>query len=169
MVKKLKAFILRKLLKFPYFISSHSIYKMLGVKMLEGGGQQMSPYCGIIGNYSNIILHANSEINSFCMLLAKDRIELGENSTLAYGVSILTSANPHGPKNKLATLYPAMTAPVIIGDNVWVGANATILPGVTIGNFSIVAAGAVVIKDVPSGVLVAGNPAIVKKKLVDSN
>ena len=58
-----------------------------------------------------------------------------------------------------------MTAPVVIGDNVWIGANATILPGVTIGSMSVVAAGAVVTKDVPSGVLVAGNPAVIKKEL----
>lgn len=100
------------------------------------------------------------------MLLSKDRIEIGENSTLAYGVTILTSANPNGPKNKLSELYPALKAPVIIGDNVWVGANATILPDVTIGNMSVVAAGAIVVKDVPSGVLVAGNPAVIKKKLI---
>lgn len=97
--------------------------------------------------------------------MAKDRIEIGENSTLAYGVTILTSANPNGPENKLSELYPKMTTPVIIGADVWVGANATILPGVNIGDFSIVAAGAIVTKNVPSGVLVAGNPAVVKKKL----
>ena len=59
-----------------------------------------------------------------------------------------------------------MTAPVVIQDNVWVGANATILPGVTIGSMSVVAAGAIVTKDVPSGVLVAGDPAVIKKKLI---
>jgi len=111
------------------------------------------------------VLHRNAEINDWCKLLAKDRIEIGENSTLAYGATVLTSANPNGPHNKLSELYPAMTAPVVIGDNVWVGANATILPGVTIGCMSVVAAGAVVTKDVPSGVLVAGNPAVIKKKL----
>ena len=46
------------------------------------------------------------------------------------------------------------------------GNNATILPGVTIGNMIVVAAGAIVVKDVPSGVLVAGNPAVIKKKLI---
>ena len=97
--------------------------------------------------------------------MAKDRIEIGCNSTLAYGATILTSANPNGPKNLLSKIYPKMHAPVIIGDNVWVGANAIILPGVTIGDYSVVAAGAVVTKDVPSGVLVAGNPAIIKKRL----
>ena len=98
-------------------------------------------------------------------MLAKDTIEIGENSTLAYGVTILTSANPNSPWNKLADIYPKMTAPVRIGDNVWVGANAIILPGVNVGEMSVIAAGSVVTKDVPSGVLVAGNPATIKKKL----
>ena len=77
----------------------------------------------------------------------------------------MTSANPNSPYNRLSKLYRPLTAPVIIGDDVWVGANSTILPGVTIGDFSVVAAGSVVIKDIPSGVLVAGNPAIIKKRL----
>lgn len=54
---------------------------------------------------------------------------------------------------------------IIIEDGVWIGVNATILPGVTIGKKSIVAAGAVVINDVPANVMVAGNPAVFKKKL----
>ena len=144
---------------------SRKWYELLGVQFL-GKDQHFSSSCTIVGKYNNLILHNNSEINSNCFLLVKDRVEIGENSTLAYGVSVITSANPNGPKNKLAQLYPKMTAPVIIGDDVWVGANAMLLPGVTIGNMSVVAAGAVVTKDVPSGVLVAGNPAIIKKKLV---
>ena len=129
---------------------------------IEMGGQ--SPVR--TGDYKYLYLHSNAEINKGCFILAKDRIEIGENSTLAYGVTVLTSANPNGPKNELAKLYPAMTAPVIIGANCWIGANATLLPGVTIGDFSIVAAGSVVTKSVPSGVLVAGNPAAIKKRLI---
>ena len=150
-------------LRFPLLRRySTTWYKLLGVKYLGG---RFSPFCFIKGNYANIVLHPNAEINNWCKLLAKDRIEIGENSTLAYGATVLTSANPNGPHNKLSELYPAMTAPVVIGDNVWIGANATILPGVTIGSMSVVAAGAVVTKDVPSGVLVAGNPAVIKKEL----
>ena len=105
------------------------------------------------------------KIERRCLLLAKDRIELGENSTLAYGVTILTHADPSSPKYKLSKLYPPKQAPVIIEHDCWIGANATILPGVTIGDFSVVAAGSVVTKDVPSCVVVAGNPAVVKKNL----
>ena len=118
----------------------------------------------IVGKYSNIYLGKNAEIRSGCYLIARDKIIIGENSTLAYGTTILTTADPNGPYNALAVLYPYKKAPVVIGDNVWIGANVTILPGVTIGDYVVVAAGAVVTKDVPSGVLVAGVPAIVKKR-----
>ena len=155
---------LAKILLLTPWGRSHSVtlYNILGVNS-EGGYFLHSHR--LKGNYTNLYLHDNAEINEGCFLLAKDRIELGRNSTLAYGVTILTSANPHGPHNRLSRLYPEMTAPVIIGDDVWVGANATILPGVTIGNFCIIAAGAVVNKDVPSGVLVGGVPAKIIKRL----
>ena len=143
---------------------SASLYKRLGVKM-GGGGGKISTHITFVGDYNLLELAENAEINTGCFLLVKDKIVIGENSTLAYGVTVLTSANPNGPKNKLASIYPKLKAPVIIGEDVWVGANATILPGVTIDDFSVVAAGSVVTKNVPSGVLVAGNPAVIKKKL----
>lgn len=153
------------LLKAPIINRWNIVYKLLGVNIIGAGSFSIANPL-VIGNYNNLYMHNHAEINRNCFLLAKDRIEIGENSTLAYGVTILTSANPNGPHNKLAELYPAMTAPVVIGRDVWVGANATILPGVSIGDFSIVAAGSIVTRDVPSGVLVAGNPAVVKKQLL---
>lgn len=158
-------FIIRNLLTSIPLVNRLPItYRILGVNDF-GGDNFLIANPQLVGDYRYLYMHKHAEINRNCFLLAKDRIEIGENSTLAYGVTILTSANPNGPHNKLAELYPAKTAPVVIGRDVWVGANATILPGVTIGGYSIVAAGAVVTKDVPSGVLVAGNPAIVKKHL----
>ena len=59
-----------------------------------------------------------------------------------------------------------MNAPVVIGDDVWIGINAMILKGVVIGNGAIVAAGAVVAKDVPAHALVAGNPAVVVREQI---
>lgn len=106
-----------------------------------------------------------AQINAGCFLLAFDAITLGKNSTLAYQVTILTSANPNYPYNELSKIYKPMHAPVKIGDNVWIGARAVILPGVTIGNNVVVAAGSVVTRDVPDNVVVAGVPAILKKRL----
>ena len=133
--------IAKKALGIPLVRNVINWYEVLGVNAMGGGKYRISNPL-VIGSYKNLYLHNNAEINSNCFLLAKDRIEIGENSTLAYGVTILTSANPNGPGNKLSELYPKMTAPVIIGAYVWVGANATILLGVNIGDFSIVAAGA---------------------------
>lgn len=151
----------------PIIRHKQFVYKLLGV---HSEGSNCKYFIGnpmVIGSYQNICMHENAEIERGCLLLAKDRIELGENSTLAYGVTILTHADPNGPKNKLSKLYPPKQAPVIIGRDCWIGANATILPGVTIGDCSVVAAGSVVTKDVPSGVVVAGCPAIIKKSIID--
>ena len=139
--------------------------RKLGVQYIDGGGDMVGTR--VVGSYSNIVMHKNSEINDGCYLLAKEKIVIGENSTLAYRVTILTGADPNGPHNSLSKLYPPVKAPVIIGKDVWVGANSTILPGVTIGDFCVVAAGSVVTKDVPSGSLVAGVPATIKKRLYD--
>ncbi|OMJ13234.1 putative acetyltransferase [Smittium culicis] len=60
---------------------------------------------------------------------------------------------------------PNIFAPLKIGDNVWIGGGSIILPGITIGNNSVIAAGSVVTKDVPENVVVAGNPAKFMKKI----
>ena len=99
------------------------------------------------------------------MFVAYKNITIGKNSTLAYRVLITTSANPNSPYNSLIEFYPPIHKEVHIGDNCWIGAGAIILPGVSIGNGSVVAAGAVVNKDVPDNVMVAGVPAVVKKHL----
>lgn len=153
------------LLKLPLVRYKQFVYRMLGVKCVQEGCNFFIGNPRVIGDYSNIYMHENSEIERCCFILAKDRIEIGENSTLAYGVSIITGADPNGPKNKLSKLYPPLHAPVVIGNDCWIGANAIILPGVTIGDCVMVAAGSVVNKDVPSNVLVAGSPAVIKKAL----
>lgn len=147
----------RTLLGAPIFKRYSNLwYSKLGVK---GRSYRISTNLNLIGSYELLELGNQTEINAGCFLLAKDRIIIGDNSTLAYQTTILTSANPNGPHNKLSRVYPKMTAPVTIGHDTWIGARATILPGVTIGNYCVVAAGSVVNKDVPDYTLVAGIPA----------
>lgn len=137
-------------------------YSKLGVK---GNIYRFSPLTTVIGKYANITLGHQAEINTGCFLLASEKITIGNNTALAYQVTILTSANPNGLYSKLVRVYPQLKKPVIIGNDCWIGARATILPGVTIGNYCVVAAGSVVNKNVPDYTVVAGVPAKVIKQL----
>jgi acetyltransferase-like isoleucine patch superfamily enzyme len=113
------------------------------------------------------------------ILMADERIEIGSYCLISWNVGIADSDfHPLDPAQRLLDAQalapyfagrpprpPLRTAPVIIGDNVWVGMNAVILKGVTIGDNAVVAAGAVVSKSVPANTVVAGNPAVVIKEL----
>ena len=113
------------------------------------------------------------------LIMAEERIEIGSYCLISWNVGIADSDfHPLEPAQRLIdaeALAPFFkdrpprpklrTAPVIISDNVWIGMNATILKGVTIGENSVVAAGSVVTKSVPANVVVAGNPAVVVKRL----
>lgn len=164
LLNRFKRKIIEFLLPLPLFNKfNQSFYSTLGVK--GKGVFRISSGVTVQGSYEFLELANQAEINAGVFLLLKDRIVIGENSTLAYQVSIFTSANPNGPHNRLALIYPKMTAPVVVGDNTWIGARATVLPGVTIGNFCVVAAGSMVTKDVADYTVVAGIPAKPVKKL----
>lgn len=111
------------------------------------------------------------------IVMAEERIEIGSHCLISWNVGIADSDfHPLQPAQRLidaqalAPFYkdrpprPKLeTRPVKIGNNVWIGMHAIILKGVTIGENSVVAAGAVVTKSVPANVVVAGNPAVVVK------
>ena len=99
----------------------------------------------------------HSFLNYDCLLLANDRIDIGVRVFIAPRVMVLTATHPLDPSERYATRNA--TAPVSIGDDAWVGAGATVMPGVLIGRCAVVAAGAVVTRDVPDGCIVAGVPA----------
>jgi acetyltransferase-like isoleucine patch superfamily enzyme len=93
----------------------------------------------------------------------RGKIKIGDRVAIATNTVIVGESNPNF--SVLSELYPNDDRPIVIGDDVWIGANAVILPGVTIGEQSIVAAGAVVNRDVPPRTVVAGIPARVIKEL----
>lgn len=90
-------------------------------------------------------------------------IRIGRKVQIGTNVQLLTPIHPLDPTLRAQGWEAA--APITIEDNVWVGSGAIVLPGVTIGANSVVAAGAIVTKDVPTRVVVAGNPARVVKEL----
>lgn len=112
----------------------------------------------------NIYLGKNSHINQYCCIWAseKSKIILGDNLLMGPGVKIFSS-NHNMKKGELMNEQPWIEKDVIIGNDVWLGANVVIVPGVKIGDGSIIAAGAVVTKDMPSHGIAAGVPAKVIK------
>ena len=109
----------------------------------------------IIGDHTRIGLH-NTIIGP---------VEIGNNVNLAQGITVTALNHNFGDTNKRIDEQGVSTNAVKISNDVWIGANAVVLPGVTIGHHCVVAAGAVVTKDVPPHSLVAGVPAKVIKQI----
>lgn len=109
----------------------------------------------MIGDHTRIGLH-NTIIGP---------VDIGSHVNLAQGITVTALNHNFDDTEKRIDEQGVSTNPVTIEDDVWVGANAVILPGVTIGNHCVVAAGAVVTKDVPPHSLVAGVPAKVIKQI----
>lgn len=112
----------------------------------------------------NITVGKNVFINTGCRFQDQGGIRIGDHVLIGHNVVLATLNHDFAPYNR-ATMHPA---PIHIKDRVWIGANATVVPGVTIGENSIVAAGAVVTKDVPPNTIVGGVPAKVLKR-IDEN
>jgi serine acetyltransferase len=90
-------------------------------------------------------------------------LQVGNYCALASGVTILTRDHHHRDAESIPWGDARIVKPVVIGDYVWIGKNASILPGVTIGEGAIIGFGAVVAKDVPRRAIVVGNPGQVVK------
>lgn len=109
----------------------------------------------------NITIGKDVFINSGCHFQDQGGIEIGDGSLIGHNVVLATINHDLDPKNNRKNHY----APIQIGKHVWIGSNATVLAGVTIGDWSVVAAGAVVTKDVPPYTVVGGVPAKVLKTI----
>jgi maltose O-acetyltransferase len=104
----------------------------------------------------NIQVGDNFYANFGCVILDVNTVQIGRNVLLVPYVQIYTATHPTDPARRLTGLEFAK--PIIIGDNVWIGGGAIICPGVKIGNDVTIGAGSVVAKDLPDGVIAAGNP-----------
>jgi acetyltransferase-like isoleucine patch superfamily enzyme len=111
----------------------------------------------------NINIGKNVFVNHACTFMDRGGITLEDNVLIGPKVNLITTNHPLKPSERRATI----SHPIIIKRNAWIGAAATILAGVTIGENSVVAAGAVVKSDVPPNTVVGGIPAKIIKKLDD--
>lgn len=120
----------------------------------------------------NIHIGNNCEINMNCVFLDCGVITIGDNCGIGPGVNIYAVTHPVNPEERLSTtddgtfaFWKSLTAPVTIGNNVWIGGHSTILPGVTIGDNTTIGAGSVVTKSIPANCLAVGNPCRVVREL----
>lgn len=109
----------------------------------------------------NITIGENVFINACCHFQDHGGVVIGDGCQIGHNVVFATLNHGLSAEDRKHT-YPA---PIVLGKNVWVGSNSTILQGVTIGDKAVVAAGAVVTKDVPANVVVGGVPSKIIKKI----
>jgi maltose O-acetyltransferase len=131
-----------------------------------GRGTFLGDMPSIIGGgdiYARLAIGSDCWINVGCLLDLAACITIGDHVALGPQVTLLTSTHLIGSNLRRTSTLQNLS--VIIGDGCWLGARCTILPGVTIGYGSVVAAGAVVHKDVPPNTLVGGVPARIIKTL----
>ncbi|HNZ41513.1 MAG TPA: sugar O-acetyltransferase [Clostridia bacterium] len=111
----------------------------------------------------NTTVGDNFFLNINCRLMDSGKITIGNNVFIAPDVCIITEVHSMIVEERIQGLE--YTYPVTIGDNVWISTGAHILPGVTIGDNSVIGAGSVVTKDIPANCLAVGNPCRVMRKL----
>ena len=102
-------------------------------------------------------------VNMNCLFLDCAPIVIGAQTMLAPGVQLLTATHPLGAAAR--TAGPELARPITIGSRVWLGGGVIVTPGVTIGADTVVGAGSVVVRDLPSGVLAVGNPCRVVREI----
>ena len=110
----------------------------------------------------NIHVGDNFHADYNCTMLDLAEIRIGNNCLIGPDVGIYTAGHRLEPEGRTEDVYGLS---ITIGNDVWIGGHSTILPGVTIGDGAVIAAGSVVTTDVPPHSLVAGNPAKVKKEI----
>lgn len=118
-------------------------------------------------NGFNIHFHGLAVINYNVVMLDTSPINIGAGAFIAPGVCLACSG--HSLVAEERNHGVGTSAPITLEDNVWIGANATVCGGVTIGEGSVIGAGSVVIRDIPAGVVAAGNPCRVIRKITDAD
>lgn len=112
--------------------------------------------------HADLTTLASFSISGHCYFQSINGIQLGKNCLFAAGVKLISS------NHSISDFHQAVASPpIIIGDDCWLGANVIILPGVQIGNGCVIGAGSIVTKSFGDGLVIAGNPAKILKRIDD--
>ena len=115
----------------------------------------------------NIEVGENFFANYNLTVLDVGKVRIGKNAQIAPNVSIYTAGHPIHPDSRNSGYEYGIE--VTIGDNVWIGGNVCIMPGVTVGDNVVIGAGSVVTKDIPDSVIAVGNPCRVVRTITDDD
>lgn len=135
----------------PFWSWRRFYLRRLGMQIGRGSFLSKRLY---VTNPNKVAIGEGSHLNLDVHLDGRGGITIGRGTSVSFGVRIIT-----GGHDAQSRAFKGIFAPIVIGDNVWIGANAIILQGVTIGRGAVVAAGAVVTRDVPEFTIVGGVPA----------
>lgn len=138
------------------------LMEQLTGKPVDPGFRLFPPFYTDFGK--NITIGRDVFVNSGCHFQDQGGIEIGDGALIGHNVVLATVNHDLDPAMNRKNHY----APVRIGAHAWIGSNATILSGVTVGEWSVVAAGAVVTKDVPPMTVVGGVPARIIKQITEA-
>lgn len=138
--------------------------RALFIELLGGFGENSEIRPGFRCDYgSHIVIGDRFFANFGLVALDVASITIGDDVQVGPNVQLLTPTHPLEPQARRDKWESA--APIVIGDNVWIGGGAIVLAGVTVGDDAVIGAGAVVTKDVPARTVVVGNPARVAREL----
>lgn len=116
---------------------------------------------------NNITIGDNVFMNFGCIIFDMGEVTIGDNVMFGPRVGIYTTNHAFDPEERIDNV--AISKPVHIGNRVWIAADVKIVQGVTIGDDSIIGAGSVVTKDIPAGVIAAGNPCRVIRAITEKD
>ena len=116
---------------------------------------------------SHIEVGKNFFANYNCTIIDVAKVKIGDNCQMAPNVAIYTAGHPLHPVSRNSMYEYGIS--VTIGDNVWIGGNTVIMPGVHIGSNTVIGAGSVVTKDIPDWVVAVGNPCRVIKQITEDD
>lgn len=142
--------------------------KALIKQILGKTGQEINIEAPFHCDYgTNIEVGENFFANYNLVILDVAKVKIGDNAQIAPNVAIYTAGHPIHPDSRNSGYEYGID--VTIGDNVWIGGNSCIMPGVKIGNNVVIGGGSVVIKDIPDNVIAAGNPCRVIREITEED
>lgn len=130
------------------------------IRLAPGVSLYGSTYLNASGSQGGISIGEGTSVDRNCVFYGQGGLQIGARCAIAAGVIVYTQTNQYRSEPRRPVLdQPVRYAAVKIGGDVWIGAGAIVLPGVTIGDHAVIAAGAVVTSDVLAGAVVGGVPA----------